>query len=274
MNEEATRQAVRESYGKIAEEGGSCCASNGCCGGRDAAQVSRNVGYDDADLAAVPDGANLGLGCGNPVALAGLHEGEEVLDLGSGAGFDCFLAAAQVGAEGRVVGVDMTAEMVSRARENAAKSDYDNVEFRLGEIEHLPVERDSVDAVISNCVINLVPDKDRAFAEAFRVLRPGGRLMVSDIVLERELPDFIRDSAAAYVACISGAELKGNYLQALQGAGFEQVEVVDETAFTLDMLAEDPAVRAGVDEVGMSMEVLQDAVNIVSSIKVQAVKPG
>ena len=160
------------------------------------------IGYSEEEMTAVPEGANLGLGCGNPTAMASLKEGETVLDLGAGAGFDCFLAAGKVGPEGRVIGIDMTPEMLEKARENAQKGNFSNVEFRLGEIENLPVADGIIDIIISNCVINLVPDKDRVFSEAFRVLKPGGRIMVSDIVLTKELPDFIKNNMAAYVGCI------------------------------------------------------------------------
>ena len=168
----------------------------------------------------IPEGANLGLGCGNPVALASLRPGETVLDLGSGGGIDCFLAARKVGPEGRVIGVDMTAEMIHLARENAQKSGLKNVEFRLGEIENLPLEDGSVDAVISNCVINLSTDKERVFREIYRVLKPGGRMMVSDIVLDGELPAKVKDSVAAYTGCIGGALKRDDYLAAIVKAGF------------------------------------------------------
>ncbi len=275
MKDEQIRKTVREGYAQIAKTGRSCCApTSSCCGNADMAQaVSKNMGYSDEEMAAVPDGANLGLGCGNPVALASLSEGEMVMDLGSGAGFDCFLAANRVGKKGRVIGVDMTPEMVEKARENAAKGGYDNVEFRLGEIENLPVADSSVDAVISNCVINLSPDKGRVFAEAFRVLKPGGRLMVSDIVILRELPDFIRKSAAAYVGCISGALLKDEYLGMIKKAGFGQVTVMDETVFPIDCVADDPEAKASIDKLKLSSGEMDDIASSVLSVKVQGIKP-
>lgn len=240
--EKDVKKAVRESYTRIAEQGTNCCCgpSSSCCGDTDTVkEISRGIGYSDDELAAVPDGANLGLGCGNPVALASLQEGEIVLDLGSGAGFDCFLAANKVGGKGRVIGVDMTPEMVARARENAIKGDYTNIEFRLGEIESLPVADALVDAVISNCVINLSPDKQRVFKEIFRVLKPGGRLMVSDIVLLKPLPDAIRNSVEAYVSCIAGAALKDEYLEAIRAAGFKNIEVLGESIVPMEDIPDD-----------------------------------
>jgi SAM-dependent methyltransferase len=218
MEKEEIGKIVRQAYGDVAKQGSSCCGpAKPCCGSTDLAQnISRNIGYSEEELKAVPEGANLGLGCGNPIALASLKEGEVVLDLGSGAGFDCFLAANQVGRTGKVIGVDMTAEMLERARENARNGNFDNVEFRIGEIENLPVGDNQVDIIISNCVINLSPKKKRVFQEAFRVLRPGGRLMVSDIVLLKDLPEEIKNSVAAYVGCIAGATTKEEYLKAVK----------------------------------------------------------
>ncbi len=233
MNDEDIKRIVRESYGQRAASGTSCCGS-GCGCGSSVQDISLTLGYTEADLQSTPEGANLGLGCGNPVALAGLREGETVLDLGSGAGFDCFLAAQRVGPKGRVIGVDMTPEMVARARENARKGTFSNVEFYLGEIEHLPIADASVDAVISNCVINLSPDKAAVFREAYRVLRPGGRLLVSDIVLLHPLLDVVRQSMEAYVACVAGASLRNEYLNAIREAGFQDVCVVGETPYAAD----------------------------------------
>jgi arsenite methyltransferase len=186
------------------------------------------VGYSAEELQSIPEEARMGLGCGNPTALASLKEGEVVLDLGAGGGIDCFLASIAVGKKGQVIGVDMTPEMLHRARDNARNGGYDNVEFRLGEIENLPVGNGTVDAVISNCVINLSPDKARVFHEAYRVLKPGGRVMVSDMVLTREIPEDIRNSLAAYAGCVAGASLKEDYLAAIAQAGFESVEIVSE----------------------------------------------
>ena len=209
------RTAVRERYGAIAEGRSACC-------------TTAELGYSAEEKAAIPEGANLGLGCGNPIGLAEPKRGETVLDLGSGAGVDAFLAAREVGPEGRVIGVDMTPAMIDRARSNASRSGYANVEFRLGEIEHLPVSDASVDLIVSNCVVNLSPEKDRVFREAYRVLKPGGRMLVSDLVLNQPLPEETRRSIEAYVGCIAGASLRADYLEFIRKAGFEEVEVVRE----------------------------------------------
>ncbi|WP_313692954.1 arsenite methyltransferase [Halorarum halobium] len=230
MTDEAAerRTAVRERYAGIAteqsRESGSCCGGTG--GSRDSpAERSSKHGYSDEDLDAVAPGANLGLGCGNPTALAGLEAGEDVLDLGSGGGFDCFLAAREVAPDGRVVGVDMTPEMVEKARENVESNDADDVEFRLGEIEHLPVADGVIDVIISNCVVNLSPDKPRVFREAYRVLRPGGRLAVSDVVLTAEPPEGLDADPESVAACVGGASPTSALETMLTDAGFVDVSI-------------------------------------------------
>jgi ubiquinone/menaquinone biosynthesis C-methylase UbiE len=274
MNQEEIKKAVRDRYADIAIKSGSCCLpSASCCGGKQTVEmISRDIGYRTEDLDAVPEGANLGLGCGNPVALASLREGETVVDLGAGAGFDCFLAARQVGTSGRVIGVDMTPAMLDKARENAKKGGYGNVDFRLGEIEHLPVADNTADIIISNCVINLSPDKNSVFQEAFRVLKPGGRLMVSDIVLLKELPAPLKESIDAYVGCVAGADLKEDYLDAIVKAGFREISIIDETIFPLrDFLGYANALEVQ----GCSdalMEMARELETAIASIKVQAVK--
>jgi SAM-dependent methyltransferase len=275
MKETEIKKTVRENYGKIARESGSCCSSSApCSGGSDTARkVGLDVGYTESDLDAVPEGANLGLGCGNPVALASLQEGETVLDLGSGAGFDCFLAAGKVGPKGKVIGVDMTPDMLDKARANARRGNYDNVDFRLGEIENLPAADSSVDVIISNCVINLSSDKPRVFREAFRVLKPGGRIMVSDIVLTRQLPAAIRDSVAAYVGCVSGALLKNEYVDSIEAAGFQEVRVVGESAFPMEDLANDPTARAIASSMGLTVEDVNNFASSILSAKVSGTKP-
>ena len=218
--QDAVRTAVRDTYTKAAEG----YAAPGCCGPNP--NASLELGYAPADLAAVPEGANLGLGCGNPQAIAALQADETVLDLGSGGGFDCFLAAKQVGPGGRVLGVDMTPAMVTKARANAARIGASNVEFRLGEIEHLPVTDASVDVILSNCVINLSPDKDAVFREAFRVLRPGGRLAISDVVAVAAIPDEVRGRLEAFTGCIAGAASVDELTRILHESGFVDVRVV------------------------------------------------
>jgi len=243
------RRIVRERYAGIAEESDTgCCADDGCGDGATEAEAGRSpdasddvggtgseqLGYDVEDVAAVADGADLGLGCGNPKALADLSAGETVLDLGAGAGFDCFLAANEVGDGGRVIGVDMTPEMVSKARDNVAKNDVSNVEFRLGEIEHLPVADGTVDVLISNCVINLSPAKEQVFAEAFRALRPGGRVAVSDVVQTAPFPEDVRLDPDSLSGCVSGAATVGDLETMLADAGFESIEIApndDSTEF-------------------------------------------
>lgn len=220
---DALSSAVRDAYSEIAlSEGTSCCGPVPCCTD---GSVSLELGYSSDELGAVPAGADLGLGCGNPGAIAALQPGETVLDLGSGAGFDAFLAARAVGPAGRVIGVDMTPAMVSKARANREAGDYAHVEFRLGEIEHLPVADATVDVIISNCVINLSPDKPAVFREAFRVLRPGGRLAISDVVAFAELPEDVRSDLALYSGCMAGASLISELTAVMAEAGFANVEI-------------------------------------------------
>ncbi|MEM3017852.1 MAG: arsenite methyltransferase, partial [Candidatus Bathyarchaeia archaeon] len=237
IGDKRIKKIVKEGYARIARGDGSCCAvESTCCGPADAiTDVSRIVGYSEEEFAAAPEGSNLGLGCGNPVVLASLREGETVLDLGSGAGFDCFLAAQKVGRRGKVIGVDMTPEMIEKANEYARYGGYENVEFKLGEIESLPLPDNTVDVVISNCVINLSPDKAKVFNEAFRVLRPGGRIMISDTVLLKELPENVKGSVEAYVGCLSGAIMKRDYVRLIEEVGFQKVKIVDERPFPIDI---------------------------------------
>jgi arsenite methyltransferase len=275
MKEETIKKIVRESYAKVAT-GSSCgcgSSSNNCCSQSDKAkEISGNMGYLKEELEKLPEGSNLGLGCGNPLALASLKKGEIVLDLGSGAGIDCFLAAGKVGPEGKVIGVDMTPEMLDKARGNILKSNYRNVEFRLGEIENLPVADNFIDIIISNCVINLAPDKDRVFSEAFRVLKPGGRIMVSDIVLLKELPEIIKNDMAAYSSCVSGAIIKDSYLESIKSAGFSDVKINEETNFPLDYILGDETSLIIKNKLNLSEKQIKDLKNTVVSVKVSAIK--
>jgi len=227
LEHDTVRLNVRKRYAGIAVGGDGGCTASGCCSpdslGKPAASVK--VGYSEDELAAAPDGANLGLGCGNPQAIAAIKPGETVLDLGSGGGFDCFLAAQQVGNSGLVIGVDMTPEMITKARANAVKGGYANVEFRLGEIEHLPVADSSVDVILSNCVINLSPNKPQVYREAYRVLRPYGRLAISDVVAVKPLPAEVKSSVAAHCNCIAGAAQVPDLTRILGEAGFTDVQV-------------------------------------------------
>ena len=223
------RKSVREQYGKVAESSKkSCCSTaSSCCdeSGADVKITSMALGYSNKEVGDVPDGANMGLGCGNPQAIASLKQGETVLDLGCGGGFDSFLAAKEVGESGHVIGVDMTSEMVSKARSNADKADYGNIEFRLGEIENLPVADTTIDVIISNCVINLSPEKGRVFQETFRVLKPGGRLAISDIVATAELPEKVKSDMALFTGCMAGASLITDIEKMLIDAGFEEIKI-------------------------------------------------
>lgn len=228
QKESLIRREVRQRYREVV-----CCQQPGCCGGQpctDIVSKAAQLGYTAEDVGSVPEGADMLLGCGNPGAIASLKPGEVVLDLGSGGGFDCFLAARQVGETGRVIGVDMTSDMLAKARENAIKGGYSNVEFRLGEIEHLPVADNTVDVIISNCVINLSPDKRAVFREAYRVLKPGGRLAISDTVATAPLPEDVRQDMALWSACVSGAATIAELEEMLRESGFEQIRIEPQDA--------------------------------------------
>lgn len=285
MEKEKTKKIVRENYAKIVTDGRSCCSpptqggssdiiTSSCCGTSEPKQLdSAKMGYTEEELASLPEGADLGLGCGNPVALASIKEGETYLDLGSGAGIDCFLAAKKVGKTGKVIGIDMTPAMIDKARENARSGNFENVEFRLGEIEHLPVGDNSVDIITSNCVINLSPDKKAVFSDAFRVLKPGGRLMISDIVLLKELPEYILNSIEAYVGCVAGAMLKDEYLGLVKDVGFKDVKIISESVFPTESLIKDPVAQSIVKELQITPEDILEVGKSVVSIKFSAVKP-
>ncbi len=287
MDEETAKHVVREKYGQVAKgtqsrSNASCCGGGdgpvtkgirpknnpSCCGGGDATQIdSKFAGYSTEDLQSVPSGSNMGLGCGNPLGIASIKEGDVVLDLGSGGGFDCFLASKKVGKTGKVIGVDMTPEMLEKARANAKRGGYENVEFRMGEIEHLPVADNAVDLIISNCVINLVPNKQQVFKEAFRVLKPGGRLMISDLVLMKELPEALRESVALYSGCVAGASLKDDYLGAIKQAGFQSVVIEKEVGISAEFISQSPFAE------GVSPKLIEEYGNAVFDITVSAVKP-
>jgi len=268
------REVVRQEYGKIAREGGSCCGSSSCCGGPAAASVAAIVGYEAAELKDLPEGTNLGLSCGNPTALASLREGEVVLDLGAGAGLDAFIAAKKVGPKGRAIGVDMTADMVAKARAGIEvfekKTGLANVEFRLGEIEHLPVADASVDVVISNCVINLSPDKPQVWREISRVLKPGGRVAVSDLALLQPLPDEVRQSVQALVGCIAGAVLVDETKAMVQTAGLTDA-VYEAKSDYMDSMASwsDPLYR----DIAAKLPAGTKPGDYVTSLNIAATKP-
>jgi len=274
MKSSSIREAVKDRFAKTARQSRSCgCSKKANYLDGDFIKTAGKVaGYSEQELKSVPDGANLGLGCGNPVAFAVIKEGDTVLDLGSGAGVDCFLAANIVGNKGRVIGVDMTPEMVEKAQENAWNNNYRNVEFRLGEIEALPVDNSTVDVIISNCVINLSTDKPKVFQEAYRVLKPGGTLMVSDMTLLEDLPEYVHNSVEAYVRCVGGAMRKDAYISAIQQAGFSDVTVVGESHFPAELIAEQPVLKELIEKMNVPMNEVQRMAETVVSLKVSATK--
>ncbi len=268
-NPDEVRELVKEGYARVAAE-----RASSCCGGAasHAEDVSRKIGYSEEQLAVAPQASNLGVGCGNPTAIDSLCPGEVVVDLGSGAGLDSFLASAQVGPSGRVIGIDMTDAMLESARENAREGGYTNVEFRKGYIEDLTLEDESVDVILSNCVINLSPEKPKVFREAYRVLRPGGRLMVSDVVLEHALPAEVLRSADAYLGCVGGASVRAEYLDTIAKAGFREVRIEREAVFKDAFSREDPLVQEAMERLDVTWEQVQDLLGAVTSLSILALK--
>ena len=273
--EEEIRETVRKGYGQIASAEGSCCGPTAsCCGASEPGTLSRQIGYSDADLAALPEGADMGLSCGNPTALASLRPGEVVLDLGSGGGFDVFIAAHKVAPGGRAIGVDMTPEMLGKARGNiaafTARTGLANVEFRLGEIEHLPVADDSVDVVISNCVLNLSPDKPQVWREIARVLKPGGRVAISDLALLQPLPEAVREMVEALVGCVAGAVLVSETERMARDAGLVELELTRKSDYIDAMTGWNDPLYA---EILKQMPPGSKASDTITSLSVSATKP-
>ena len=277
MSTNSVKQSVVESYGKLAKavSGNLFSKLFACCHSSDLAnEVGEKIGYSKEEIQSVPEGSNLGVGCGNPSALAKIEQGQTVVDLGSGAGFDAFLAAPLVGEKGKVIGIDLSDEMLSLARKNARKGGYKNVEFIKGDIEQLPLENEIADHIISNCVINLSLNKRAVYQEAYRVLKYGGRLSISDIVLEKELPDFVKNSLAGHIACVSGAEKLEDYLQYVKDAGFQDIKIETKTTFPLELMLTDPQVKQIAKEMNFNLnsKEAKDIASRVTSISLSAEK--
>ncbi len=278
MNTKTVKEAVIENYSKLAKSANRNPLSKliGCCGPSDVTtKVGKEIGYSSEEMKSAPEASNLGVGCGNPSALAEIQNGQTVVDMGSGAGFDAFIVANIVGKEGKVIGVDLSDDMRALANKNAEEGKYQNVEFVKGDIEELPLEDDLADHVISNCVINLSLNKAEVFKEAYRVLKPGSKLSISDIVLEKELPDFIKNSLAGHVACVSGAEEIEVYLQYVRDAGFKDIEIVRKTTFPLELMLTDPHIIniAKSMNFNMNSDEANDIANSIKSISLSAIKP-
>ena len=277
MNNEQIQKNVKMGYADIVKRGTKkpflsnflqCCDPKAI-----ASDIGKKIGYSEEDLKNVPDDANLGIGCGNPTALASIKKGETILDLGSGAGFDCFLAARETGETGKVIGVDITPEMVAQAQKNAKKGNYKNVEFKVGEIENLPVESNSIDLIISNCVINLSNQKEQVFKEAFRVAKPNGRIMISDIILLTELPDYVKNSVEGHITCLSGAVKKDDYINAIAKAGFTDIRIDKQAHFPIELMLNDPIAEKIVKENNLTEKEIAAIANSIASISISAKKP-
>ena len=244
-----------------------------CCDPKEiATDIGKKIGYSEEELKNVPEDANLGIGCGNPTALASIKKGETILDLGSGAGFDCFLASRETGETGKVIGVDITPEMVAQAKKNAEKGNYKNIDFKVGEIENLPVESNTIDLIISNCVINLSNQKEQVFKEAFRVAKLKGRIMISDIILLNDLPDYVKNSVEGHIACLAGAVRKENYINAITKAGFKDISIDKQAPFPLELMLNDPIAEKIVRENNLTEKEIKDIANSIASISISAKK--
>lgn len=276
MNNEKIKQNVKSGYADIVKHNSKKSFLSNflqCCSPKKiASDISKQNGYSQAELKSVPDNANLGIGCGNPTALASIKKGETILDLGSGAGFDCFLASRETGETGRVIGVDITPEMVLQAKKNAKRGNYKNVEFKIGEIENLPIENNSIDLIISNCVVNLSNQKDLVFREAFRVTKPNGRIMISDIILLNDLPDYVKNSVEGHIACLAGAVRKEQYIDAISKAGFENISIDKQASFPIELMLNDPIANKIVRENNLSEKEIKSISNSIASISIRAVK--
>ncbi len=244
-----------------------------CCNPKDTTiEIGRKIGYSEEQLLKAPENSNLGVGCGNPIALASIKKGETILDLGSGAGFDCFIASEETGENGKVIGVDITPEMVEQANLNAKKGNYNNVVFKIGEIENLPIKDNLIDLIISNCVINLSNQKEKVFEEAYRVAKQGGRLMISDLVLLNDLPDYILNSVEGHIACLSGTIRKADYIRAIEKAGFSNVKIDKEQAFPMELFLSDPLAKKIVTDNNLSEKEIADIINSIASVSISATR--
>ncbi len=276
MDKEQFKTSIKTGYANILKQSTQNKLTTSlfqCCNPKDITkEVGRKIGYSEEQLTKVPENSNLGVGCRNPIALSSIKKGETILDLGSGAGFDCFLASKETGETGKVIGVDFTPEMVNQANINAEKGNYNNVEFKIGEIENLPIDNNTIDLIISNCVINLSNQKDKVFTEAFRVAKEGGRLMISDLVLLKELPDYILNSIEGHIACLSGTIRKSDYINAIEKAGFSNIKTDKEQPFPMELFLSDPLAKKIVTDNNLAEKEIKDIINSIASVSISATK--
>lgn len=276
MDKEQFKTSIKTGYANILKQSTQNKLTTSlfqCCNPKDITkEVGRKIGYSDEQLTKVPENSNLGVGCGNPIALSSIKKGETILDLGSGAGFDCFLASEETGETGKVIGVDFTPEMVRQAKNNAKKGNYNNIEFKIGEIENLPIDDNTIDLIISNCVINLSNQKEKVFTEAFRVAKQGGRLMISDLVLLKELPDYILNSIEGHIACLSGTIRKSDYINAIEKAGFSNIKTDKEQPFPMELFLSDPLAKKIVTNNNLAEKEIKDIINSIASVSISATK--